>query len=155
MRLVLQRVKWARVTVDARTAASIGRGILLLAGFGLEDDTGMWKSTIWKKIITKVVGLRIFPDQEDRMNLSLQDLGGEILAVSQFTLYADCGKGRRPSFTAAAPPKLAEDLFHRLVSDLEKVCPGRVRQGVFGAAMDVDFCNWGPVTLVMESGDFQ
>ncbi len=155
MRLVLQRVKWARVRVSERTAASIGMGILLLAGFGQEDDTGMWERAAWKKIVTKVVGLRIFPDQDDRMNLSLQDVGGEILAVSQFTLYADCGKGRRPSFTTAAPPGLAEDLFHRLVSDLEKACPGRVRQGVFGAAMDVDFCNWGPVTLVMESGDFQ
>lgn len=155
MRLVLQRVKRARVTVSESTVASIGTGILLLAGFGSKDDSGMWQRPSWKKIITKVVGLRIFPDREDRMNLSLQDVGGEILAVSQFTLYADCGRGRRPSFTTAAPPKLARELFHRLVFDLENMCPGRVRQGVFGAAMDVDFCNWGPVTLVMDSGDFQ
>ncbi len=154
MRIVLQRVKRARVLVRGEERAAIGTGVLLLAGFSWEASSELPRSPQWGKIVGKVPELRIFPDQEGRSNLSLRDVEGEILAVPQFTLFADCRKGRRPSFTGAADPEIAQVLFGELVRKLEGMCPGRVAQGIFGEEMDLDFVNWGPVTICLDLRDF-
>lgn len=145
MRVVLQRVSSASVTVEGEVVASVGKGLLLLAGFtpGDDDDTLRWMAQ-------KVVDLRIFPDAAGLMNLGLGDVGGEILLVSQFTLYGDTRKGRRPSFVHAAPPEIAIPLYEGFAECLREVSPGRVETGVFGAHMDVALVNDGPVTLVLE-----
>jgi len=144
MRIILQRVATASVDVEGNQIASIDRGLLLLVGIG-SDDAGVDLAKIAKKIID----LRIFEDDDGRMNLSVRDIGGAILAVSQFTLYADISKGRRPSFVHAAPPELAEPLFDAFVHALqaEKV---EVQTGQFGAKMAVRLENDGPVTLTLE-----
>lgn len=148
MRVVLQRVRGAGVEVDGETVGSIpGPGLLLLVGLhgaDTEDDLA-WMAE-------KIVGLRIFSDDEGRMNLSLDDVGGDLLVVSQFTLYGDCRKGRRPSFVHAADPEIAIPLYERFVELLEERAPGRVETGEFGAMMDVRLLNAGPVTLVLERG---
>jgi D-tyrosyl-tRNA(Tyr) deacylase len=145
MRIVLQRVSRARVTVEGRVTGEIGRGYLLLVGFreGDHEETLQWMAD-------KVVGLRLFPDAEGKMNLSLGEIGGGILVVSQFTLYGDARKGRRPSFTEAAPPVVAIPLYERFVSILREIAPGPVETGEFGAMMEVELVNDGPVTLVLE-----
>jgi D-tyrosyl-tRNA(Tyr) deacylase len=154
MRLVLQRVKRARVLVRGERRAEIGTGVMLLAGFSREATSGLPQSPEWGKLVGKVPELRIFPDEGGRSNLSLRDVGGEILAVPQFTLFADCRRGRRPSFTGAAEPATAEMLFRELVREMEGMCPGRVAQGSFGEEMDLDFVNWGPVTICLDRRDF-
>lgn len=154
MRLHLQRVRDARVTVDGEVVGEIGEGLLVLAGFCKEDCAGMAGSKTWKTMLSKMLDLRIFPDADDKMNLSLKDYGGEILVVSQFTLYADCRKGRRPSFHLAAGGDNALDLYERLLCDAETLLPGKVQQGRFGAMMDVSLTNWGPVTMLLDSEDF-
>jgi D-tyrosyl-tRNA(Tyr) deacylase len=111
MRLVLQRVKSAYVDVPGRRVAAIGPGLLVLAGFGREDGPDLPASRAWTTMIEKMLTLRVFPDAAGRMNLGLEEFGGEVLLVSQFTLYAFCRKGRRPSFDAAAPPDTAGELF--------------------------------------------
>ncbi len=144
MRVVLQRVARADVRVDGERVGSIGRGYLLLVGFrsGDDEETLRW-------MVEKVRGLRLFPDKEGRMNLPIDEVGGEILAVSQFTLYADVRKGRRPSFVDAAEPEEAERLYDRFVQLLrEGTIP--IATGSFGAKMQVDLMNDGPVTLVIE-----
>jgi D-tyrosyl-tRNA(Tyr) deacylase len=145
VRIVLQRVSRASVTVEGRVAGAIGPGLLLLVGFtpGDDEDTLSW-------MVEKVVGLRIFNDREGKMNLSLHDVAGEVLVVSQFTLYGDTRKGRRPSFVHAAPPPSAIPLYERFVELLEGRAPGPVATGEFGAMMDVELVNDGPVTLVLE-----
>lgn len=145
MRVVLQRVSSASVTVEGEAVASVGKGLLLLAGFTPGDDDGTLR---W--MAQKVVDLRIFPDEAGLMNLGLGDVGGDILLVSQFTLYGDTRKGRRPSFVHAAPPEIAVPLYERFAEVLREVAPGRVETGVFGAHMDVALVNDGPVTLVLE-----
>ena len=147
MRIILQRVATASVDVEGNQIASIDRGLLLLVGIG-SDDAGVDLAKIAKKIID----LRIFEDDDGRMNLSVRDIGGAILAVSQFTLYADISKGRRPSFVHAAPPELAEPLFDAFVHALqaEKI---EVQTGQFGAKMAVRLENDGPVTLTLEVAD--
>nr|WP_209280192.1 D-aminoacyl-tRNA deacylase [Desulfobaculum xiamenense] len=150
----LQRVRGARVDVDGRTVGEIGPGLLVLAGFGRDDAPELPTTRTWETMLGKMLDLRVFPDADDRLNLSLRDFGGEVLVVSQFTLYADCRKGRRPSFHLAADGKNAIELYERLVSDLEAMLPGRVRQGEFGAMMDVSLTNWGPVTVLLDSVDF-
>ena len=105
-------------------------------------------------MVEKLPRLRVFPDEAGKMNRSLEDTGGEVLLVSQFTLYADCRKGLRPSFSRAAEPGLARELFEKLRADLDALLPGRVRTGVFGADMDVSLVNQGPVTLMLDSADF-
>ena len=154
MRLLIQRVHEARVTVDGKTVGQIGQGLLVLVGFGLQDGADLPGSKIWKTLIEKMIGLRIFGDAAGKMNLGLEDCGGEVLLVSQFTLYADSRKGRRPSFHLACPPALAAELYGKFVADVEKRLPGRVQQGIFGADMDVGLVNWGPVTIWLDSADF-
>ena len=144
MRIVLQRVSRARVTVEGRVTGEIGRGLLLLAGF-TAGDTG--EALAW--MAKKVVGLRIFPDDEGKMNRSVEEVGGAILVVSQFTLYGDARKGNRPSFVDAARPEIAIPLYERFVA-LLRHAGRRVETGEFGAMMDVELVNDGPVTLVLE-----
>ncbi len=161
MRFLVQRVRRAEVRVRQeagwRTAGSVGQGLLLLAGFGGIDGEGLPRSPAWKRMIDKVLDLRIFPDGPDaagKLNLSLREAGGGVLLVSQFTLYADCRRGRRPSFSDAAPPAGAEALYERLAADLEVALPGKVGRGVFGGDMEVELVNWGPVTIWLDSADF-
>jgi D-tyrosyl-tRNA(Tyr) deacylase len=145
MRVVLQRVARARVTVEGRVVGEIGAGHVLLVGFRARDgeDHITWMAD-------KVLGLRVFPDAEGKMNLGLEETGGDLLIVSQFTLYGDTRKGRRPSFVDAAPPELAIPLYERFVEVLRERAPGRVETGEFGAMMRVELINDGPVTLVLE-----
>jgi len=144
VRIVLQRVERAAVRVGAEAVGSIGAGLLLLVGVGHGDDrldlTGAAR---------KILDLRVFQDAEGKMNLSLRELQGEVLAVSQFTLYGDTRKGRRPSYTHAAPPEVAEPVFDALVEALQAE-GARVAMGRFGAHMSVELVNDGPVTLVLE-----
>jgi D-tyrosyl-tRNA(Tyr) deacylase len=144
MRTLLQRVARAEVRVGERTTGRIGRGYLLLVGFGHEDGD---EQLAWTA--DKVAGLRLFADDEDRMNLGLEDVGGAVLVVSQFTLYGDTRKGRRPSFVDAARPDLAEALYDRFVA-LMRERVARVETGEFGAMMQVELVNDGPVTLWIE-----
>ncbi|WP_432734781.1 D-aminoacyl-tRNA deacylase [Maridesulfovibrio sp. FT414] len=154
MRLVIQRTSGGKVDVDGATVGDIGPGLMVLVGFGKEDDETLPGSKVWKTLIEKMIGLRIFEDEEGRMNRSLEDIGGDILLVSQFTLYASCRKGRRPSFTDAAAPDLARCLCDEFTADVTAKAPGRVATGKFGAMMNVDFVNWGPVTIILDSKDF-
>ncbi len=145
MRVVLQRVKNASVMVSGERVSEIGAGLLLLVGVAKDDgecEAG------W--LAEKVVGLRIFNDESGKMNLSLEDVGGEVLAVSQFTLLADTRKGKRPSFVEAAPPEKAESLFDHFCERLREAGVGSVKTGSFGAMMDVALVNDGPVTIVLE-----
>ena len=145
MRTVLQRVSHARVTVDAEITGEIGPGVLLLLGVAPGDGEAEAR---W--LARKVAGLRIFQDDDGKMNRSLLDVGGGALVVSQFTLYGDCSRGRRPSFVGAAPPDVAEPLYERFCALLEEEGVARVARGRFGAHMRVDLQNDGPVTLVIE-----
>ena len=145
MRVVAQRVAEASVTVRGEVVGAIGPGMLVLVGLVPSDDRD---TTAW--MANKLVNLRIFADAEGRMNRSLIDIGGELLVVSQFTLYGDAGQGRRPSFVRAARPEIAIPLYEGFVAQLEARLPGRVRCGLFGAEMQVALVNDGPVTLVVE-----
>ena len=145
MRVVLQRVREASVTVDGVVVGSIGAGHLLLTGFTSGDDEA---ALTW--MADKVIGLRVFNDAEGKMNLDLVDIAGDLLVVSQFTLYGDARKGRRPSFVDAAHPDVAIPLYERFVELLRERAPARVETGRFGAMMDVQLLNDGPVTLVLE-----
>jgi D-tyrosyl-tRNA(Tyr) deacylase len=145
MRAVIQRVKEARVEVDGETVGRIGEGMLILLGAG-KDDTEEDAGYLAEKILT----LRIFEDPEGKMSLSVTDTGGELLVVSQFTLYGDCRKGRRPSFDKAAPPEVAEALYELFVTKLRER-GAKVETGRFRAMMDVHLVNWGPVTLMLDS----
>jgi D-aminoacyl-tRNA deacylase len=152
MRLVIQRVKEASVSVSGRTVGSIGTGLLVLIGFGRRDGVELSLNPVWRKVMDKLINLRLFPDGQGRMNRSLEDVGGEILLVSQFTLYADLRKGRRPGFDQAAAPDLAGLLYDSFKRDLQEVRPG-LQTGSFGAEMEIFLVNWGPVTLVLDSDD--
>jgi len=145
VRVVLQRVREAKVTVEGNVVGEIGLGQLLLVGFKQSDtlDHVEWMAD-------KVVGLRVFQDDAGKMNRTLADVHGSILVVSQFTLYGDVRKGRRPSFIEAAPPEIAVPLYDRFVELLEARQPGRVATGEFGAMMDVSLTNDGPVTLIID-----
>ncbi len=145
MRIVLQRVKNASVTVEGKTISEIGTGLLLLVGVAQDDGEA---EADW--LAGKVAGLRIFNDKDGKMNLSVRDVGGEILAVSQFTLLADTRKGKRPSFVEAAPPEEAESLFDHFCQKLREEGVESVKTGSFGAMMDVALVNDGPVTIVLE-----
>jgi D-tyrosyl-tRNA(Tyr) deacylase len=145
VRIVLQRVKDASVTVGGKRISEIGAGLLLLVGVAQGDGEA---EADW--LAEKVAGLRIFNDESGKMNLSLRDIGGEVLAVSQFTLLADTRKGKRPSFVSAAPPEEAERLFDYFCERLREAGVGPVRTGSFGAMMDVALMNNGPVTIVLE-----
>ncbi len=145
MRVCVQRVRQASVTVQRELVGEIGRGMLVLVGIGQQDGREQVE-----QMVEKLVGLRIFEDDQGKMNRSLSEVHGEMLVVSQFTLWGDCRKGRRPSFTAAAPPELAEPLYELFV---EQVAGQgiRVATGQFAAQMDVALVNDGPVTLLLES----
>ena len=145
MKVVLQRVKNASVTVSGEKISGIGPGLLLLVGIAREDGEA---EANW--LAEKVTGLRIFADDEGKMNLNVRDAGGEILAVSQFTLLADTRKGKRPSFVEAAPPEEAEMLFDYFCRQLREASVVSVETGSFGAMMDVALVNYGPVTIVLE-----
>ena len=147
MRVVLQRVKHASVHVDGRETGSIGQGFLILLGVSDEDD-----ETIADKMADKICRLRIFEDENGKTNRSLQDVGGEILVVSQFTLYADCKKGNRPSFIKAGKPDMANDMYEYIISECRKQVPV-VGHGVFGADMKVALLNDGPFTIVLDSDE--
>lgn len=145
MRVVAQRVSRGVVRGDGEALGRIGRGLVLLVGFAGHDDEA---TLAW--VADKVVGLRIFPDEEGRMNRGADDVDAGFLVVSQFTLYGDVSKGRRPSFVNAAAPEVAESLYDRFVKLLEERAPGRVATGAFGARMEVELVNDGPVTLIID-----
>jgi D-tyrosyl-tRNA(Tyr) deacylase len=145
VRIVLQRVKDASVTVEGERISEIGPGLLLLVGVEGKDGEA---EADW--LAEKVAGLRIFNDEAGKMNLSLRDVGGEVLAVSQFTLLADTRKGKRPSFIHAAPPEEAEPLFDYFCERLRETGIASVKTGSFGAMMDVALVNDGPVTIILE-----
>lgn len=145
MRAVVQRVKSAAVSVDANLIASIGRGLVVFLGVGKEDNPGDVEY-----LVEKIPHLRIFQDKGEKFNRSLMDVGGEILVVSQFTLFGDCRKGRRPSFTEAADPDYARDLYDHFVSGLGGKGL-RIQAGRFQAMMMVSLVNDGPVTLLLDT----
>ncbi len=144
MRIVLQRVREAWVRTDGKEVARIGRGVVLLVGIGKSDEEE--EILFWAK---KIPDLRIFSDEEGKLNRSLREMGGEVLCVSQFTLYGDALAGRRPSFDQAAPAEAARALYHRFVQALETQGIS-VQTGIFGAHMEVGLVNEGPVTLILE-----
>ena len=146
MRLVIQRVGEASVTVDGQVTGRIGPGLLVLAGFAPTDDTA---SLAWMS--RKLVQLRIFSDDNGQMNRSVQDIGGQVLVVSQFTLLADARKGNRPSYIGAAPPAVAEPLYKQFVALVAAELGRSVPTGIFGADMQVRLLNDGPVTIVLDS----
>lgn len=145
MRAVLQRVTRADVTVEGEVVARIGRGILALIGISSQDTRADLE---W--MARKIVELRIFDDADGKLNLSLLDTGGELLLVSQFTLYGDCRKGRRPSYSEAAPPARASEMYAEFVGVVRGILPG-AQTGQFQATMQVSLLNDGPVTLVLDS----
>jgi len=147
MRVVLQRVARAEVRIGGRIAGKIGNGFLVLAGFAPTDSDA---SLAW--MAEKILGLRVFADDQGKMNRDLAETKGSLLVVSQFTLYGDASKGRRPSFIDAAPPNLAIPLYEKFVALLREKAGGKipVETGEFGAMMDVELVNDGPVTLILE-----
>lgn len=147
MRAVVQRVTEASVTVSGEKVSEIGRGLLVLLGVGAEDGEAQ---VDW--LVRKITQLRIFEDDAEHMNLSVADVGGDIIVVSQFTLYADCRKGNRPSFISAAPAEKANALYELMVTKLKAALgENRVGTGVFQTHMEVRLLNDGPVTIVLET----
>ena len=145
MRVVVQRVKHASVTINGTVNGKINNGFLVLLGIQSTDS-----EQDVDYLVKKVTNLRIFSDENDKMNLSLKDVNGELLIVSQFTLYANCKEGNRPSFVEAAKPDIAIPLYEYFVSECKKIIP-EVETGLFGADMKVDLLNDGPVTIIMDS----
>ncbi len=145
MRMLIQRVSSAKVDVDGKTVGQIGKGYAILLGVCHDDD-----EKIIDKYVNKVASLRIFEDENGKTNLSIKDVGGEILLISQFTLYADASHGNRPSFINAAPPCIAEPLYNYAVCAFEKIF-GKCEKGIFGADMKVSLCNDGPFTIMLQS----
>lgn len=145
MRAVVERVARASVRVDDRLEADIGRGLLVLLGVAGGDT-----ASDVEYLVDKIVGLRIFPDQNQRMNRNVTEAGGSLLVVSQFTLYGDCRRGRRPSFDRAAPPELARELYQAFLDGVrERAVP--IAAGVFQAHMAIELVNDGPVTILLDS----
>ena len=149
MKAVIQRVTRASVTVDGELISSIGSGLMILLGVA-QGDTQRDAEVL----ADKIANLRIFTDSQDKMNLSLSDVGGTVIVVSNFTLYADCSHGRRPSFINAARPDVSEPLYEFFCDEMRKNGVD-VQTGVFGADMQVNLCNDGPVTLVLDSEDLK
>jgi len=145
VRAVVTRVSEARVEVGGETVGAIGIGLLVLVGVGVGDE-----AADAQYLAQKIVGLRIFPDGDGAMNRALTEVGGSVLAVSQFTLFGDVRKGRRPSFIAAAPPELGRELYERFALEVRRLGM-RVETGRFGATMDVVSTNAGPVTILLDS----
>ena len=147
MKAVVTRVDSASVTIDGKTNGAIGRGFLILLGIAPGDTPAHCH-----KLADKILGLRIFEDEEARMNKSLADVGGEVLVVSQFTLYGDCHKGRRPNFLRAAPPDIAIPLYEQFLRECEAL-GFPPQHGEFGAKMEVASVNHGPVTLIVDTDE--
>lgn len=145
MRFVIQRVKSSKVTIDGEIRGEIGKGFMVLIGIGAGDTV-----QTADKMIKKMINLRIFEDENGKTNLSLNDVGGNLLLISQFTLYADCRKGNRPSFVKAAPPDMAEELYDYIVKKCSEQVED-VQKGEFGADMKVELLNDGPFTIVLDS----
>lgn len=145
MRSIVQRVDFAKVVVDGKVVGEIDKGLLVLLGVGKEDEE---KDLDY--MFEKIVGLRIFQDDQDKMNLSLEDIGGEMLIVSQFTLYGDVRKGKRPSFSESAHPDIAKDLYEKFIAK-SRERGIKTETGIFGADMDVELLNKGPVTIMLDS----
>jgi D-tyrosyl-tRNA(Tyr) deacylase len=145
MRIVVQRCKQAEVSVADRVIGRIGQGLMLLVGITHEDT-----EQDAKYLAEKIAGLRIFEDEHGKMNVSVLEIDGQILSVSQFTLYGDCRKGKRPNFMAAARPEQAAPLYEKF-NELLQAQGLHVETGVFGEMMDVSLTNWGPVTLIIDS----
>lgn len=146
MRFLIQRVTSAKVDIAEKTVGQIEKGFLVLVGISDSDD-----EQTADKMIKKLIGLRIFDDQGGKTNLSLSDVGGSILLVSQFTLYADCKKGNRPSFIKAGAPDMSKNLYHYIVDECKKILPQKVGCGEFGADMKVSLVNDGPFTIWLDS----
>ena len=144
MKFVIQRVTEASVTIDGETVGSIGKGLLVLIGVGQKDTKE--EADFY---IKKMIGLRIFEDENGKTNLALKDVNGQLLLVSQFTLYANCRKGNRPSFIEAGDPKQAESLYQYIIEECKKQVPV-VQTGKFGADMKVNLCNDGPFTIILD-----
>ena len=147
MKFVIQVVTEANVKVDGKTVGEIGKGFLVLVGVG-QDDT----KEVADKMIKKLIGMRIFSDENGKTNLALKDVEGELLLISQFTLYADCKKGNRPNFLNAGKPEMANELYEYIISECRKQVPV-VEKGVFGAEMMVSLTNDGPFTIILDSRD--
>ena len=147
MRFVIQVVSEANVKIDGDIKGSIGRGFMVLIGVGQDDN-----EQIADKMVSKLLGLRIFPDESGKTNLSLENVGGELLLISQFTLYADCRKGNRPSFIKAGAPDEANRLYEYIVAKCREKVP-RVDTGEFGADMKVSLVNEGPFTIILDSDE--
>ena len=145
MRVVLQRSKASKVTIDGKVNGKIDKGYVALVGFTDGDNV-----EIVDKMIKKIVNLRVFEDENEKMNLSIQDIGGSILSISQFTLYADSKKGNRPSFINAAKPEIANELYEKFISFCKEESGLNVETGVFGADMKIDYINDGPITIMLE-----
>ncbi len=146
MRLIIQRVSEASVSVCNKTVGAIDKGLLVLLGFESNDTQ---EDIEW--VCNKIINLRIFNDFDHKMNRSLLDIKGELLLISQFTLYASTKKGNRPSFINAAPPSLAKELYTKTIVYLKKHTPLKIEKGVFGATMQVSLINQGPVTILIDS----
>ena len=147
MKFVIQVVTEANVKVEGKTVGEIGKGFLVLVGVG-QDDT----KEVADKMIKKLIGMRIFSDENGKTNLALKDVNGELLLISQFTLYADCKKGNRPNFLNAGKPEMANELYEYIISECKKQVPV-VEKGVFGAEMMVSLTNDGPFTIILDSRD--
>ena len=147
MRFVIQRAENASVTVDGKVTGAIDKGFLVFIGVSKDDN-----KEIADKMIKKLLGMRIFRDENDKINLSLQDVGGSLLLVSQFTLYADCKKGNRPSFTNAGDPETANELYEYIISKCREN-GYHTETGIFGADMTVSLDNIGPFTIILDSED--
>ncbi len=146
MRVVIQRVLNASVSVDRKEVSRIGKGLLILLGV---DNADAEDDLLW--LVQKISGLRIFSDHDDKMNLSNRDIDGEVLVVSQFTLFGATKKGNRPSFIRAAKPDKGEKDYLKFVDELQRLIEKPIQTGVFGADMKVDLCNDGPVTLIIDT----
>lgn len=147
MKFVIQRVSKAKVDVNGNTVGQIGKGFMVLIGICQSDTT-----EIADKMVKKLVNMRIFEDENGKTNLSLTDVNGQLLLISQFTLYADCKKGNRPSFINAGGPDMANALYEYIITECKKSIP-TVEKGVFGAHMDVLLVNEGPFTIVLDSAE--
>lgn len=147
MRFVIQRVTSASCTVDGQVTGNIGNGFLVLVGIA---DSDTWQ--IADKMVKKLIGLRIFGDSDGKTNLALKDVDGELLVISQFTLYADCRKGNRPSFIRAGKPEFANEMYEYILTACKKEIPV-VERGIFGADMKIDLLNDGPFTVILDSDE--
>ena len=145
MKFVIQRVTHASCTIDGEITGKIGKGFMVLIGVS-QDDT----EEIADRMVKKMCSLRIFEDAEGKTNLSLADVGGELLLISQFTLYADCHKGNRPTFIYAGKPDMASPMYEHIIEEAKKYCPS-VQRGRFGADMKIDLLNDGPFTIILDS----